>query len=45
MLEANPLSSPMASSINLSAFERDPLLDATLYRSTVGALQYFSRLP
>ena len=42
MLEAKPLSSPMASSTNLFVFEGDPLLDATLYRSTVGALQYLS---
>ena len=35
MLEAKPLSSPMASSTNLSAFKGNPLLDATLYRSTV----------
>ena len=38
MLEAKPLSSPMASSTNLFVFERDPLPDATLYRSIVGAL-------
>ena len=42
MLDAKPLSSPMASSTSLSAFEGDPLPDATLYRSTVEALQYLS---
>ena len=30
MLEAKPFSSPMSSSTNLSAFEGDPLPDATL---------------
>ena len=42
MLEAKPFSSPMASSTNLFAFEGDPLPDATLYRSTIRALQYLS---
>ena len=42
MLDAKPLSSPMASSTSLSAFEGDPLPNATLYRSTVEALQYLS---
>ena len=42
MLEAKPLGSPMASSTNLFAFERDPLPNATLCRSTIGALQYLS---
>ena len=42
MLEAKPLSSPMASSTNLFAFEGGPLPNATLYRSTIRALQYLS---
>ena len=42
MLEAKPLSSPIASSTNLFAFEGDPLPNATLYRSTIEALQYLS---
>jgi hypothetical protein len=40
MLEAKPINSPMASSTHLSAFEGDLFPDPTLYRSTVGALQY-----
>jgi hypothetical protein len=40
MLEAKPVHSPMASSTHLSAFEGDLFSDPTLFRSTVGALQY-----
>jgi hypothetical protein len=42
MLEAKPVSTPMASSTNLSAYEGEPFPDQTLFRSTVGALQYLS---
>jgi hypothetical protein len=42
MLEAKPVSTPMASSTNLSAYEGEPFRDHTLFRSTVGALQYLS---
>uniref|UniRef100_A0A2N9FM88 Reverse transcriptase Ty1/copia-type domain-containing protein n=1 Tax=Fagus sylvatica TaxID=28930 RepID=A0A2N9FM88_FAGSY len=38
MLEAKPVSSPMASSASLSAHEGEPFPDQTLFRSTVGAL-------
>uniref|UniRef100_A0A7N2LML9 Uncharacterized protein n=1 Tax=Quercus lobata TaxID=97700 RepID=A0A7N2LML9_QUELO len=42
MLEAKPISSPMAQSTSLSAFEGDSLDDVTLYKSTVGAPRYLS---
>ena len=40
MNEAKPITTPMASTTSLSAFEGEPFPDHTLYRSTVGALQY-----
>lgn len=40
MNEAKPINSPMASSTHLSAFEGDLFANPTLFRSTVGALQY-----
>jgi hypothetical protein len=42
MSEAKPINTPMASITNLSAFEGEPFPDHTLYRSTVGALQYLA---
>jgi hypothetical protein len=40
MTEAKPINCPMASSAHLSAHEGDLFSDPTLFRSTVGALQY-----
>ena len=42
MHEAKPISSPMSSSIGISAFISDPIEDLSLYHSTVGSLQYLS---
>ena len=42
MLEAKPVTTPMASTTSLSAFDGEPFPDHTLFRSTVGALQYLS---
>ena len=42
MIETKPMSTPMASSTNLLAYEREPFSNHTLFRSTVGALQYLS---
>uniref|UniRef100_A0A2N9IR27 Reverse transcriptase Ty1/copia-type domain-containing protein n=1 Tax=Fagus sylvatica TaxID=28930 RepID=A0A2N9IR27_FAGSY len=40
ILEAKPVSSPMASTTSLTAHEGEYFLDVTLFRCTVGALQY-----
>uniref|UniRef100_A0A2N9H904 Reverse transcriptase Ty1/copia-type domain-containing protein n=1 Tax=Fagus sylvatica TaxID=28930 RepID=A0A2N9H904_FAGSY len=42
MLEAKPITTPMASTTSLSGFDGEPFPDHTLFRSTVGALQYLS---
>uniref|UniRef100_A0A2N9EUK2 Reverse transcriptase Ty1/copia-type domain-containing protein n=1 Tax=Fagus sylvatica TaxID=28930 RepID=A0A2N9EUK2_FAGSY len=42
MTDAKPVSTPMASSTTLSAFDGEPFSDQTLFRSTVGALQYLA---
>lgn len=40
MVEAKPVTSPMASSTHLYAFEGDLFHDPTLFQSTIGVLQY-----
>ena len=40
MVDAKPVTTLMASSTSLSAFDGEPFPDHTLFRSTVGALQY-----
>jgi hypothetical protein len=40
--DAKPVSSPMASSTSLTAYEGNSFLDHNLYRSTIRALQYLS---
>ena len=40
MLKAKPISSPMAQSTSLSTLKGVPISDVTLYKRTVGALQY-----
>jgi hypothetical protein len=42
MLEAKPITSPMAASFVLSAFTGDPMEDSSLYRSTIESLQYLA---
>uniref|UniRef100_A0A2N9HD01 Reverse transcriptase Ty1/copia-type domain-containing protein n=1 Tax=Fagus sylvatica TaxID=28930 RepID=A0A2N9HD01_FAGSY len=42
MTNAKLVSTPMASSTKLSAFDGEPFPDHTLFRSTVGALQYLA---
>jgi hypothetical protein len=42
MLEAKPVISPMGSTTSLTAHEGESFSDVTLFRSTVGALQYLS---
>ena len=38
MLNAKPVSTPMASSTSLTAYEGESFTDQTLFRNTVGAL-------
>ena len=42
MAEAQPISSPMASSCKLTKTGSDLFSDPTLYKSVVGALQYLT---
>jgi len=42
MSNAKPITSPMAATTSLSQFSGSTFSDVTLYRSTVGALQYLS---
>lgn len=42
MQDAKPVSTPMATSVQLSAFDGEVFENPTLYRSTIGALQYLS---
>jgi hypothetical protein len=42
MSEAKPIKTPMSTAHTLSLLSGDPLLDPSLYRSLVGALQYLS---
>lgn len=42
MIQAKPLPTPMTSGLHLSSKGGDVVEDATLYRSTVGALQYLT---
>ena len=42
MLEAKPVNTPMAASTSLSAFDGTSYEDPTLFRSTVGGLQYLA---
>jgi hypothetical protein len=40
MTDAKPVNCPMAPTTHLSAYEREIFADPTLYKSTLGALQY-----
>ncbi|XP_035551073.1 uncharacterized mitochondrial protein AtMg00810-like [Juglans regia] len=42
MHEAKPISTPMATSTNLNAFDSEDFNEPTLFRNTVRALQYLS---
>jgi hypothetical protein len=42
MLLAKPISIPMSTSIKLSRFEDSTIANPTLYKSTIGSLQYLS---